>query len=140
MKYGVIIGFLILSFNLNAETLKTTDENKSLCRDAVESFSKNKVEESFNILQPYWPLPKQELDNLSYQTKTQLATVSGRFGNSIGSDFIKTQEAGSSFIQHTYAIKFEKHALRFVCLFYKPKKDWVVNAVHWDDQTSLFFN
>lgn len=140
MKYGVIIGFLILSFNLNAETLKTTDETKSLCRDAVESFSKNKVEESFNILQPYWPLPKQELDNLSYQTKTQLATVSGRFGNSIGSDFIKTQEAGSSFIQHTYAIKFEKHALRFVCLFYKPKKDWVVNAVHWDDQTSLFFN
>jgi hypothetical protein len=140
MKNGVVMVFLILSFNLKAETLKTTSETKSLCGDAVEYFSKNQVKESFNILRPYWPLPKQELDTLSSQTKTQLATVSGRFGNSVGSDFIKTQEAGSSFIQHTYAIKFEKHALRFVCLFYKPKKDWVVNAVYWDDQTPLFFN
>jgi len=140
MKYGVVIGFLILSFNLNAENLKTMEQTKKLCGDAVESFSKNKVAESFDILRTYWPLPKQELDNLSYQTTTQLASVSGRFGSSIGSDFIKTQEAGSSFIQHTYAIKFEKHALRYVCLFYKPKQNWVVNSVYWDDKTPLFFN
>jgi len=140
MKYGVFIGLLLVCVNLNAETLQTSQQTKDVCANAVESFSKNQVDESFNILRPYWPLPKEELDNLSYQTKTQLATVSGRFGSSIGSDFIKSQEAGASFIQHTYVVKFEKHALRFVCLFYKPKQDWVVNAVYWDDQTPMLFN
>jgi len=139
MKYGLLVGIL-MCFNSNAEALQTLEQTKNLCSNAVESLSKNQVSESFDILRPHWPMPKEELDNLSYQTKTQLATVSSRFGNMIGSDFIKTQEAGSSFIQHTYVVKYEKHALRYVCLFYKPKQEWVVNAVYWDDQTPMLFN
>ncbi|WP_206483505.1 hypothetical protein [Thalassotalea sp. G2M2-11] len=140
MKYVIGITTLLFCLNLNAASINSQEQTKEICGNAVEKFSKNKVSESFDSLRPFWPLPKAELDNLSYQTKSQLDMVSGRFGRILGSDFIKSQIAGTSFVQHTYAIKFEKHALRFVCLFYKPENKWVVNSVYWDDKTTLFFN
>lgn len=35
--------------------------------------------------------------------------------------------------------KFENHAHRFVCIFYRPEDEWLVNTVHWDDQATLLF-
>lgn len=107
----IIMGLLFLTISLNstAANLTTSKETKNLCKNSVTLLSKGKISESFNLLKPHWPLPLAELDNLSYQTKTQLGMVSKRFGNSIGTDFIKTQKAGSSFLKHTYILKYEKH-------------------------------
>ena len=84
-------------------------------------------------------MPAAELDNLAYQTRSQLNMVSSRFGKSIGIDYIRTQKAGQSFLKHTYIVKYEKHALRYMCIFYKPNDSWLVNSVVWDDETSSLF-
>lgn len=137
-KITFILGLLIASNSL-AKGLDTPEQTKELCSLAAAQFGAGKIPESFNTLRDYWPLPEAELNNLSYQTTSQLEMVKGRFGNFLGSDFVRTKTAGLSFIQHTYVIKFQKHAARYMCVFYKPEKQWVINSIIWDDSTTLLF-
>lgn len=140
MKYLNIFLAMMFSASCLAEPITDVQGTKKLCGSAAEAFGKGDARGSFDILKAHWPLPKQEIENLSYQTETQLKMVASRFGNTIGSDFISTKVAGDSFVQHTYIGKYDKHAVRYICVFYKPKDHWVVNAVYWDDQTPLLFN
>jgi hypothetical protein len=140
MKYKLGLILLLISWELPAASLQTVDDTKALCEKAVKALDAGKVKQSFEILKPHWPLPNAELDNLAYQTESQLKMAASRFGASAGTDFISTKVAGQSFIQHTFISKFEKHAVRYVCVFYKPKSQWLVNAVNWDDKTPLLFD
>lgn len=139
MKRIAILIALTVSQISFAETLKSVEDTKSMCSEAAEKFGEGKIKESFSVLKPYWPIPGQEVDNLIYQTETQLKKVKERFGGIIGSDFAKTETAGDSFAKHTYVIKFDKHAVRYICVFYKPREDWLVNMVTWDDSIQLLF-
>jgi len=139
MKYIAIVLLLTVSQLSFAEELKTVDDTKNKCSKAAIKFGEGNIKESFNLLAPYWPIPKQEINNLIYQTETQLKTVETRFGSILGSDFTRTETAGDSFAKHTYVIKFEKHAIRYICVFYKPKTEWLVNTVKWDDSIELLF-
>ena len=127
----IINGILLASicFCVSANTLTTANQTRSLCQTAVNHLSKGNVNQSFNSLKPFWPMPAAELDNLAYQTRSQLNMVSSRFGKPIGIDYIRTQKAGQSFLKHTYIVKYEKHALSYMCVFYKPNDSWLVNSV-----------
>lgn len=122
------------------KTITSIEGTKQLCQKAADAFGAGNPKQSMELLKPYWPLAAEEIDNLAYQTESQLKMVASRFGAILGADYVGTKVAGDSFVQHTYIGKFEKHAVRYICVFYKPKEEWVVNAVHWDDQTSALFN
>jgi len=139
MKKLLILITILISSKSYASGLKTEADTKNLCVQAAKQFGTGKVKESFNTLKEFWPLPEQEIDNLSYQTTSQLQMVGGRFGELLGSDYISTQKAGNTFVKHTYVIKYQNHALRYICTFYKPKDLWVINSLTWDDETSLLF-
>ena len=134
---GILLS--IMCFAASANTLTTPKQTQKLCMTAVSHLSTGNVDQSFNTLKAFWPMPAAELDNLAYQTRSQLNMVASRFGKPIGIDYIRTQKAGSSFLKHTYIVKYEKHALRYLCVFYKPKNNWLVNSVVWDDETSSLF-
>lgn len=131
---------VFFSLSAVAEPIVNIEGTKRLCQKAVDAFGAGNPKQSMEILKPHWPLPTEEIDNLAYQTESQLKMVSSRFGSILGTDFVGTKVAGNSFVQHTYIGKFEKHAVRYICVFYKPKDEWIVNAVYWDDQTPALFN
>ena len=139
MKLITFIFGLLIATSSFAKGLDTQEETKKICSKAAAEFGAGKIPQSFNTLKEYWPLPKAELNNLSYQTTTQLQMIKDRFGEMLGSDFVSTKTAGSSFIKHTYVIKFQNHAARYFCIFYKPQKKWMVNSISWDDNTALLF-
>ncbi|WP_027329269.1 hypothetical protein [Marinimicrobium agarilyticum] len=139
MKYIIAFAGLVVSLSAWADPITDISGTKELCQKAANAFGAGNPKESYEILKPYWPLPEEEISNLAYQTESQLKTVASRFGNILGSDFIGSQEAGDSFVQHTFIGKFEKHAVRFICVFYRPKSEWIVNAVYWDDSTQKLF-
>lgn len=134
---------LLLALSLSpaamAAPLKNSDDTNSLCSAAATKLAAGETEAGFDLLSEHWPLPAEELKNLAYQTKSQLAMVASRYGDPLGAEFVRTTLAGQSFVQHTYIVKYTKHALRLTCNFYKPKDAWVVNAVNWDDQTAKLF-
>ncbi len=140
MKKFVILVTLFYSLSAFSSGLKTEVEAKKLCDTASSQFGNGKISESFNILKQHWPLPDEEISALIYKTKSQLQMVDSRFGTLLGSDYISTKKAGNSFIKFTYVIKYQKHALRYMCIFYKPKDLWVLNAVTWDDEIKKLFD
>jgi len=139
LKYIIAIFVLALSLSALADPITDVSGTKKLCQNAAEAFGSGNPKKSYEILKPHWPLPAEEISNLAYQTESQLKMVSSRFGDILGSDFIGSKEAGNSFVQHTFIAKFEKHAVRFICVFYKPSNEWLVNSVYWDDSTPKLF-
>ena len=137
-KYFCIF-ILALSSSAFADSLKDVEATKNLCQKAAEAFSEGSPKKSMDLLKPFWPLPVEEVDNLAYQSETQLKMVASRFGKSLNAEFISTKTIGNSFAQHVFIGKFEKHAIRYMCTFYKPKDSWLVNNVSWDDKVTLLF-
>ena len=56
----------------------------------------NDSDSAFALLGKHWSLPAEEATNLAYQTQSQLGTVVGRFGSSIGAEYVRTSMTGQS--------------------------------------------
>ncbi|WP_066016341.1 hypothetical protein [Endozoicomonas atrinae] len=140
MEYRLLpLILLAFSINLSAASLTSEEDTFALCEKSVSLFGPGKATDSFEVLAKHWLLPKHEITNLVYQTDSQLSSIGYRYGKPVGIDFISTERLGNSFLRHTFMRKFENHALRFICIFYKPENIWVVNSVHWDDDVSESF-
>ncbi len=105
----------------------------------MAAFGREDFDSGYGLLKPYWPIPVVEIDNVINQTKIQWPIVQQRFGKPIGSEFVKEEKAGASFVRLTYLQKFEKHAVRWLFVFYKPKEEWLINTVTFDDQVGRLF-
>lgn len=136
-----LLFILTMFFSVSAYSLglSTESEAKKLCDKSSYQFGQGQIKESFNTLKQHWPLPEEEITNLIYKTESQLQMVGSRFGTVLGSDFINTKKVGNSFVKYTYVIKYQNHALRYMCIFYKPQNLWVLNSVLWDDETKQLF-
>ena len=118
-------------------TKQTYDDIADILRDSDD----NLIYSNFDILKPYWNLSDDDLKKLAEKSHRQLESVSKNFGASLQqSELISTKTAGSSLVQHTYMVKFDSTAIRYVCVFYKPKDTWYVHSINWDNLVSLFFN
>jgi hypothetical protein len=122
-----------------AGELATQEQTKDACQAAANKLASGDIDAAFNSLIPYWPLPKEEITALAYQSKTQLAMVASRFGEPIGAEYVRTEMVGSSLVKQTFLLKFTKHALRMSCMFYKPRNTWLMNTIAWDDKPQDFF-
>jgi hypothetical protein len=119
--------------------LSTASDARKLADQAMNFVRQEKFAEAYGVVKPFWPLPEIEIDGLANQMNTQWPMIQQRFGKSITTEFIGERKVGESFIQHTYLHKFERHALRWTFVFYKPADHWLVNAVSWDDGVEHLF-
>jgi hypothetical protein len=85
-------------------------------------------------------MPEAEIDNLAYQTATQLKMAAERFGKLLGSEFIQSNKIGESYVRYIYIQKFANHATRWMVVFYRPSDEWKVNVIVWDDKTHELFD
>lgn len=115
------------------QLLATSAEAKALCANSAALFARNKINSAFDVVKPYWPWDAQELTAVAEQGKAQLAGLEQRFGKALVAEYIGQRTAGDSLVEFAYLIKFEKHALRYLCTFYKPRELWKLNAITWDD-------
>lgn len=132
--------FLLFIFStVVADGLSSIENARAVADEAMSKFGREEFEPGYDSLKPYWPLPVVEIDNLISQTKTQWPLVQQRFGKSLGTEFVKVEKGGNSFVRFTYLQKFEKHAIRWLFVFYKPREEWVINGVTFDDQVGKLF-
>ena len=131
----IAVGCLLLvSFQANADSFANLTEARKVADKAVALFKEEKMVEGYNVVKPFWPLPPVEIDSLANQTATQWPMVKQRFGASLSTEFIVETKAGQSIAQLVYLHKFERHALRWVFVFYKPADRWLINSVSFDDK------
>ncbi|MGM0442478.1 MAG: hypothetical protein ACQEQC_08685 [Elusimicrobiota bacterium] len=120
--------------------LKSEAQTRRFGDKIVEEFTSGNISESFEIAKEHWPMPAEELDNLSSQTEAQIKQLRPRFGDIVGKEFIRREKLGDSFLRYQYIIKFENHAIRWILIFYRPKGEWVLNQLNWDDKIERLFD
>ena len=91
------------------------------------------VDDVFTVLLPYWPLPESEISVLRMQTVQQRGMVSERFGQTLDIRLVDEKLVADSILRITYMEKFERHIIRWVFTYYKPRDQWIVNSIEWDD-------
>ncbi|MFC1513192.1 hypothetical protein ACFL5J_01965 [Thermodesulfobacteriota bacterium] len=139
----IILMFVIsvsLVVSSHAATLKSENDTKALADEFMQEISKGSCQGAFEKMKPQWPMPEAEINNLAYQTETQLKMASDRFGKLLGVEFIQSNRIGESYIRHIYIQKFANHATRWMVVFYRPLDEWKVNIIVWDDRTHELFD
>lgn len=141
MKSRIVMALLLFCISSAgvAEGLSSIENARKVADEAMNKFGREEFKPGYDSLKPYWPLPMVEIDNLINQTKTQWPLVQQRFGESLGTEFVKEEKGGDSFVRFTYLQKFDNHAVRWLFVFYKPKEEWLINGVTFDDQIGKLF-
>lgn len=64
----------------------------------------------------------------------KIDTTRGLIGMYIGKELIVQRKASNSLILYSYLVKHEKQPVRFTFMFYKPKNEWLIYRLYFDDQ------
>ena len=140
MKQKIIITLIVLPLSLFGGILESETSTRKVADAFMKKVTSESYKEAFEYLAEFWPLPKEEVMNLAYQTDSQLKMLGNRFGSVLGFEYIGQDKIGDSFMRYLYIQKFEKHATRWMIVFYKPKQEWIVNNVMWDDEAYEIFD
>lgn len=122
-----------------SKPLNKASETRILSNDIMQYFLKSEFTKGLNIAKKYWPLPPVEIDSLANKINTQWVIVKQRFGKPTGTEFIKSEKLGGSFVRYYYLHKFENHAIYWRFTFYKPKEVWKVNGITFKDNLDFLF-
>jgi hypothetical protein len=140
----MIILFLIgsmfsVSFADEQPTLETLKQTKSMADHAMADFALGKIKSGYHRLRPYWHIPDSEIDTAAERTEATIDLAISRYGKVIGHEFIKEDKVKDFLVQYTYVLKFERHVLRWMFIFYMPKQTWMFSSVVSDDRANLLF-
>lgn len=134
-----VLILLLFVQSVNAEGLKSEAETRAISDKIMQHFIKEDFKTGLDLAKKHWPLPEVEIEGLGVTIKTQWATVRNRFGNPTGTEFVRQQKIGKSFIRYYYLHKFENHALFWRFTFYKPKNMWKINGITYKDDLDFLF-
>jgi hypothetical protein len=121
------------------ETLESEQNCKKMCEEVMGVLGDGGVDEAFEKLASYWVFGESEFDNFHLQTTKQMDLVEPRFGKAVGYQLVKEEMIGKTIMKCTYLQKFERHALRWTFLFYRPVDRWLLNTFEWDDEVAQLF-
>ncbi len=137
----LLIGFLLSWIsNLYAyEVLADSKDARTLADQVMTKASTNDLDGAVALMKPYTIVPAAEIDASLGQYKIQQTAVTQRFGASLGKEFVREEKVGESIIRLTYLHRFEKHPMRWVFIFYRGDKGWVLNTFRFDDNIHALF-
>ncbi len=139
MRLLIFISILLTSLTTLADTLKDKDAAKALAKSVMDQVEKKQPAKALGLMKPYLVIPSSEFEVMTEQMKLQMPLIEQRFGQTLGVEFVGTEEVGESLMLVTYIQKFEKHVMRWKFYFYKPSKEWVLNTFFTDDKIQTIF-
>jgi len=136
-----IFYLLILVFiNLSATSLTSKEDVQNYTKNVIEHISKGEISKGFDLMAEITNIPLVEFKSIRNRYKLQLPIIKERFGKSIGYEYIKTSSIGNSLMKITYIQKFQKHMMVWNFYFYKPEKEWRLNAFYTVDKIEMVFD
>ena len=135
MKHLLLILTCLISFQTISQTklLKDVSGTKQMSVEVTTLFKQNKINEAFQILTPYWPIPENEIETLKEKIIKYTNIISTRFGAPFNYLKVKDESIGDIAKRETYLIQYENKGVRLIFTYYKNKNGWIVNAFKWDD-------
>jgi hypothetical protein len=136
---AVVLWCAVSSSVYAQQQLPSPEAARDLAERVMQRVAKDDIEGGLATLKPYWLLGPGEFDAIAEKVKLQLPLIRQRFGKAIGYEFIKDEKVGASLRQFTYLQRFEKHTARWIFIFYRGEKDWLLNSFWFDDNTRALF-
>jgi hypothetical protein len=139
MKYLAAAIFLFISTVAGAATLDSKEAAVELADNIMKKVVAGDVDGGFLLMKPYLIIPESEFTVMTEQTKLQLPMIQGRFGKTLGYEFVSEQMVGKSLLKVVHIQKYEKHIMRWNFIFYRPNGKWVLNTFTFDDNIRSMF-
>jgi hypothetical protein len=137
--FPLLLVLVLASSSARADTLKSEQDVKQLSERIMTLAGKGDFVGAFSAMKPYVIVPDSEFESIVLQSKSQRDQFAGRYGKSIGYEFISETKAGASILKHIYIEKTAKHALPWMLIYYKTPNGWVLNSFAWNDQIQNVF-
>lgn len=139
MKLIAAIAILLIASTASAATLESKDAARKLTDQVMNKVASGDIEGGLLLTKPYVIIPDSEFNVMLEQTKLQLPVMEGRFGKTVGSEFLKEKAIGKSLLQIVQIQKFQKHIMRWNFTFYSPNGKWILNTFTFDDNIQALF-
>jgi hypothetical protein len=134
MRRLLLIALLLLPASLLARDFKSEGEAREFSDAVMREVATGNLKGGFDrISEAYSVVPRVEIDAIVSQAMLQVPVMEARFGKSIGQEFISESRAGDSVLKYVYLHKFEKHAIVWQFVFYRPDKAWLLNSFKYSD-------
>jgi hypothetical protein len=129
MKIWILLLTMFFSFTVNAAS--------PLPKDKVEQFFNSvvsgKISSGYDQLFIGSSIPKdkpQAVTMLKQQTESSLPI----FGKVLGYEYVTEEKFGTSVVRYVYILKSEKGPTTWEFFFYRPRNDWFLANVIFNDQ------
>lgn len=96
--------------------------------------------DAFAMIKSTVPDLEAEIEAARQSTEQRFESIRPTFGKPIGWELVQTRSLGQSMIRYDYLLKFEKNALQFRVLYYKPKNVWIPAFLDFTDNLSVLFD
>lgn len=134
MSRFLCLVLLLLPSTLLARDFKSESEVRVFSDSVMREVATGSLKSGFDkISSAYTVVPKVEIDGIVSQAMLQVPVMEARFGKSIGYEFISESRAGDSVLKYVYLHKFEKHAIVWQFVFYRPSQTWLLNSFKYSD-------
>ena len=135
MKNLIIVLLVFFSLNTIAQEKYFNSESdiKVFSEKVTLLFKENKPVEAFKELSAYWPLPETELELIKEKTVKGLNLVQNTYGKPMGTKRVNYKVIENTAIRDAHFVKYEISALRFIYIYYKTDKGWILNQFKFDE-------
>ena len=133
---------LIASSVATAQTqhLASLDEARKVSEGIVASIAAGNYGGALKDLRPLSVIPSTDFDLFEAQFNSQQAGLLRQFGSAAGYEFIRDEKLGTRLAKLQYLVFHEKSALRWILIFYKAEKGWVISHFAFDGNAMTYFN
>ena len=132
--FGVFC-FMVVTVFLPAQSEQLPDQKAmdQLSNEVVKYFAENYVARAVGAMEPYWPIPQNEIDAFEEKSMKWFNFFEQNYGASIGQHKVKREKIADIAIRDTYIIRYKITAVRLMFTYYKSDNGWIINSFEWDD-------
>jgi hypothetical protein len=137
----LILATLSLSFTASAQSkfLSTAADAKRTAEGIVARIAASNFPGAWQEMKPLSVVPTSEIEVFEAQFNSQAETMLRRFGSPIGHELIREESLGTSLVRYQFLVRHEKAPLRWMFVFYRTEKGWVMTDFKFDGNSFSFF-
>jgi len=137
----LILATLAISFTASAQSkfLSSAADAKRTAEGIVASIAASNFAGAWHEMKPLSVVPTSEIDVFEAQFNSQAENLLRRFGSPIGYELVREELLGTSLVRYQFLVLHEKAPLRWMFVFYRAEKGWVLTDFKFDSTASTFF-
>lgn len=137
----LILATLAVSFTASAQSkfLPNAADAKRAAEGIVASIAASNFPGAWKEMKPLSVIPGSEIDVFEAQFNSQVESILRRFGSPIDYELVREESLGASLVRYQFLVRHEKAPLRWMFVFYRAEKGWVMTDFKFDGNAPTFF-